>query len=149
MKSARSVGYLLVSELVLLATATCAGWLIGLKIAIAGGCHAHFSNVLSLSFGINDSSAIHEGDLSGDDFRARPFKLLALLGQIISLLGSMASLTLVSRQFLAHGRLPKANRLPDLSLAKAAFIHVVNYFAIFRAEAVVFFIHSQFVVKPD
>ena len=53
-----------------------------------------FSNVLSLSFGINDSSAIHEGDLSGDDFRARPFKLLALLGQIISLLGSMASLTL-------------------------------------------------------
>ena len=113
------------------------------------GCHAHFSNVLSLSFGINDSSAIHESDLSGDDFRARPFKLLALLRQIISLLGSMASLTLVSRQLLAHGRLPKANRLPDLSLAKAAFIHVVNYFAIFRAEAVVFFIHSQFVVKPD
>ena len=143
MKSARSVGYLLVSELVLLGTATCAGWLIGLKIAIAGGCHAHFSNVLSLSFGINDSSAIYEGDLSSDDFRARPFKLLSLLGQIISLLGSMASLTLVSRQLLAHGR------LPDLSLAKAAFIHVVNYFTIFRAEAVVFFIHSQFVVKPD
>ena len=61
----------------------------------------------------------------------------------------MASLTLVSRQFLAHGRWPKANRLPGLSLAKAAFIHVVNYFAIFRAEAVVFFIQSQFVVKPD
>ena len=140
---------MLVSELVLLGTATCAGWLIGLKILIAGGCHAHFSNVLSLSFGINDSSAIHEGDLSGDDFRARPFTLLSFLGQIISLLGSMASLTLVSRQFLAHGRWPKANRLPDLSLAKAAFIHVVNYFAIFRAEAVVFFIHSQFVVKPD
>ena len=134
---------MLVSELVLLGTATCDGRLIGLKIAIAGGCHAHFSNVLSLSFGINDSSAIHEGDLSGDDFRARPFKLLALLGQIISLLGSMASLTLVSRQFLAHGR------LPDLSLAKAAFIHVVNYFMIFHVEAVVFFTHSQFVVKPD
>ena len=139
----------MVSELVLLGTATCDGRLIGLKSAFAGGCHAHFSNVLSLSFGINDSSAIHEGDLSGDDFRARPFKLLFLLGQIISLLGSMASLTLVWRQFLAHGRLPKANRLPDLSLAKAAFIHVVNYFAIFRAEAVVFFIQSQFVVKPD
>lgn len=61
----------------------------------------------------------------------------------------MASLTLVSRQFLAHGRWPKANRLPGLSLAKAAFIHVVNYFAIFRAEAVVFFIQSQFVVKSD
>ena len=134
---------MLVSELLLLRPATCDGRLIGLKIAIAGGCHAHFSNVLSLSFGINDSSAIHESDLFGDDFRARPFKLLALLGQIISLLGSMASLTLVSRQLLAHGR------LPDLSLAKAAFIHVVNYFAIFRAEAVVFFIHSQFVVKPD
>ena len=79
----------------------------------------------------------------------RAFKLLAFLGQIISLLGSMASLTLVSRQFLAHGRWPKANRLPDLSLAKAAFIHVVNYFTIFRAEAVVFFTHSQLVVKPD
>ena len=143
MKAAREVGYLLVSELVLLGTATCDGRLIGLKIAIAGGCHAHFSNVLSLSFGINDSSAIHEGDLSGDDFRARPFTLLSFLGQIISLLGSIASLILVSRQFLAHGR------LPDLSLAKAAFIHVVNYFATFRAEAVVFFIHSQFVVKPD
>ena len=140
---------MLVSELVLLGPATCDGRLISLQFAFAGGCHAHFSNVLSLSFGINDSSAIHEGDLSGDDFRARPFKLLALLGQIISLLGSMASLTLVSRQFLAHGRLPKANRLPDLSLAKAAFIHVVNYFAIFRAEAVVFFTHSQLVVKPD
>ena len=134
---------MLVSELLLLGPATCDGRLIGLKILIAGGCHAHFSNVLSLYFGINDSSAIHEGDLSSDDFRARPFKLLSLLGQIISLLGSMASLTLVSRQFLAHGR------LPDLSLAKAAFIHVVNYFAIFRAEAVVFFTHSQFVVKPD
>jgi hypothetical protein len=45
--------------------------------------------------------------------------------------------------------LPKANRLPDLSLAKTAFIHVVNYFAIFHAEAVVFFTQSQFVVKPD
>ena len=111
MKAAREVGYLLVSELVLLGTATCDGRLIGLKFAIAGDCHAHFSNVLSLSFGINDSSAIHESDLFGDDFRARPFKLLALLGQIISLLGSMASLTLVSRQLLAHGR------LPDLSLA--------------------------------
>ena len=55
----------------------------------------------------------------------------------------MASLTLVSRQFFAHGR------LPDLSLAKAAFIHVVNYFAIFRAEAVVFFTQSQLVEKPD
>ena len=143
MKAAREVGYLLVSELVLLGPATCAGRLIGLKFSIAGGCHAHFSNVLSLSFGINDSSAIHRGDLSGDDFRARPFKLLALLGQIISLLGSMASLTLVSRQLLAHGR------LPDLSLAKAAFIHVVNYFAIFRAEAVVFFTQSQLVEKPD
>jgi hypothetical protein len=108
-----------------------------------------FSNVLSLSFGINDSSAIYEGDLSSDDFRARPFKLLSLLGQIISLLGSMASLTLVSRQFLAHGRWPKANRLPDLSLVKTVFIYVVNYFAIFRAVAVVFFIQSQFVVKPD
>ena len=149
MKAAREVGYLLVSELVLLGTATCDGRLIGLKFSIAGGCHAYFSNVLSLSFGINDSSAIHEGDLSGDDFRARPFKLLALLGQIISLLGSMASLTLVSRQLLAHGRWPKANRLPDLSLAKTVFIHVVNYFAIFRAEAVVFFTYSQFVVKPD
>ena len=117
---------MLVSELVLLGPAACAGWLIGLKISSAGGCHAHFSNVLSLSFGINDSSAIYEGDLSSDDFRARPFKLLSLLGQIISLLGSMASLTLVSRQLLAHGR------LPDLSLAKAAFIHVVNYFAIFE-----------------
>ena len=107
---------MLVSELLLLRPATCDGRLIGLKIAIAGGCHAHFSNVLSLSFGINDSSAIHEGDLSGDDFRARPFKLLSFLGQIISLLGSMASLTLVSRQLLAHGR------LPDLSLAKTVFI---------------------------
>jgi hypothetical protein len=45
--------------------------------------------------------------------------------------------------------LPKANRLPDLSLAKTAFIYVVNYFAIFHAEAVVFFTYSQFVVKPD
>jgi hypothetical protein len=143
LKAARSAGYLLVSELLLLRPATCDGRLIGLKFSIAGGCHAHFSNVLSLSFGINDSSAIHESDLSGDDFRARPFKLLALLGQIISLLGSLASLTLVSRQFLAHGR------WPDLSLAKAAFIHVVNYFAIFRAEAVVFFTQSQLVEKPD
>jgi hypothetical protein len=132
---------LLVSELVLLRPATCDGRLIGLKISIAGGCHAHFSNVLSLSFGINDSLAIHEGDRSGDDFRARPFKLLSFHGQIISLLGSMASLILVSRQFLTHRRLLKSNRLPDLSLAKAAFIHVVNYFAIFRAEAVVFFTH--------
>jgi hypothetical protein len=73
LKAAREVGYLLVSELVLLGPATCAGWLIGLKIAIAGGCHAHFSDVLCLSFEINDSSAIHESDLSGDDFRARPF----------------------------------------------------------------------------
>jgi hypothetical protein len=107
---------LLVSELVLLGPATCDGRLIGLKFSIAGGCHAHFSNVLSLSFGINDSSAIHEGDLSGDDFRARPFKLLALLGQIISLLGSMASLTLVSRQLLAQSQSlarsqPSQNRL--------------------------------------
>ena len=140
---------MLVSELLLLRPATCNGRLIGLKIAIAGGCHAYFSNVLSLSFGINDSSAIHEGDLFGDDFRARPFTLLSFLGPIISLLGSMASLTLVSRQLLAHRRLLKSNRLPDLSLAKAAFIHVVNYFAIFRAEAVVFFTQSQLVEKPD
>ena len=63
-----------------------------------------------------------------------------------NLLLAVASL---ARQFLPHRRLLKSNRLPDLSLAKAAFIHVVNYFAIFRAEAVVFFTHSQFVVKPD
>ena len=55
----------------------------------------------------------------------------------------------LSRSSACLDRWPKANRLSDLSLAKTVFIYVVNYFPIFRAEAVVFFTHSQFVVKPD
>jgi hypothetical protein len=39
--------------------------------------------------------------------------------------------------------------LRDLVLGLSGLVHVRDYFTIFRTEAGMFVIHSQFVVKPD
>jgi hypothetical protein len=45
--------------------------------------------------------------------------------------------------------LAEANGSRDGDLGKSAFPHAVDNFTVFRAEAVIIFIHSQFVAKPD
>ena len=81
--------------------------------------------------------------------RPRPLLALSLGRQAVGLGRSVASLALISGKFLADGALAAPDSLSDLSLGFSRLPHVGDHVTFFRAEAVVFVVHSQFVVKPD
>ena len=81
--------------------------------------------------------------------RAGPFLGLPFGRETLGLGGSVAAFASVAGQLLADGSLAAPNGLSDLVLSLSGLLHVGDHFTVFRTEAVVFVIHSQFVVKPD
>ena len=60
--------------------------------------------------------------------------------------GSVAPPALIPGEFLADGALAAADGPGDLSLGFSCLPHVGNHVTFFRTEAVVFVVHSQFVL---
>ena len=55
---------------------------------------------------------------------------------------------MVAGQLLADGALAESDGLRDLVLRLSGLLYIGDHITVFRTEAVVFVIHSQFVVKP-
>ncbi len=81
--------------------------------------------------------------------RAGPFLGLPFGRETLGLGGAVAAFASVTGQFLADGALAAPDGLSDLVLSLSGLLHVGDHFTVFRTEAVMFVIHSQFVVKPD
>jgi hypothetical protein len=64
-------------------------------------------------------------------------------------LGVGSAFASVAGQLLTDSALAAPDGLSDLVLSLSGLLHVGDHFTVFRTEAVVFVIHSQFVVKPD
>ena len=88
-------------------------------------------------------------DNADHHLRAGPFPALPFGRETFGLGGSIATFAVVAGQFLAYGALAESDGLRDLVLGLSGLLHVGDHFTVFRTEAVVFVIHSQFVVKPD
>ena len=55
----------------------------------------------------------------------------------------------VQGQLFTNRPLAEPGGLRDLDLGSSGLLHVCYYLTVYRAEAVVFVTHSQFVLKPD
>ena len=82
-------------------------------------------------------------------FRSGPFLNLAFCRESVRLGGSVAALASIARQLFANRPLAQPGGLRDLDLGSSGLLHVCYYLTVYRAEAVVFVTHSQFVLKPD
>ena len=92
-------------------------------------------------------------DLAFDDadhhLRACPFAAFPFGGKTLGLRRSIATLAVVTGQFLANSALAEPDGSRDLALGPSCSIHIGDHFTVFRTEAAVFTTHSQFVIKPD